>query len=938
MKNITKHTFIKNILSAVIISVFTISISAQDFSVTLINPYQDVSCGNANDSVYINIQNTSGGTLDSIPYGVIINGTPEPVDTLFQSLDNNVSADTLGAYLDMSSAGEYTIEVFTAFDGLVNDTIYDTLYVQQIALTVPYLETFEDRDMVQFFYFGDSTLFTFDTGNEWLRYDGTAEDSLTSPKIAVSGNNYHLGYSYATSGPAMGAGDTVLIQISGDCENYVTIDSIYDGRPAEFINGEYYSLSAYNGSSVTVRFVFINAGGYIFDLTELEIRHGYDVGVDSVYTKYTCKGDPADDLTVRIENYGISTINNIDVEVQIYDPITDITSVYSGTYTQTLNPPTAVGAGDGERGVLIVGTHNTYPLTNDDYIITGYTLVPNDADTSNDEIATPLTTNFVGPNSVDSLPYIYTFAADQEGWDISDNSNYAAANNGTINSNQLNNGASASMVSPLLDNITSNTRMIFYYWLESSGASDVLGNSDTIRVSVSDDCMENWTDVEVISSTEHVDTNIFMPYEVDLGAYNGKRIYVRISVEKDAAVPNDITLHVGTIKLLDIADYDLAVIAVDNSETLCGVEDDYVDVDIACYSYESPTTIPVYLTVTDPDANENVLVQNYSGPLSFNDTVTVRFSGINTLTSGAYIYSASTEVTLDNIQSNDTLAGGKTYYDPETTLNEDFNSALSAAWELDGMARIGNNLRNTGAITAGDTVSAISPENGPVGENDYLTYRYALQTNNGSDTLGAGDEVLIQISLDCGLSYTTLAEIDTNTHDPVGALVYTIDTIDLAPYIGEYVYFRIIAGKDTISSSTANYNVRIDDLIIKEIWDVEVTDVILETGLCWQTDELIQVEVTNNTPRTITDIPLNLEIGLTSSMFYDDDTTEIDTIIPSIAYGDTVTIDFMINSRPDGNYLFTATTELEDDSNTGNDSDNAGKSIDPVYPVPYSKS
>ncbi|MFC2137045.1 T9SS type A sorting domain-containing protein [Bacteroidota bacterium] len=942
MKNSAKYTFIKNILSAVIISVFTLSLSAQvDFQITLLNPYQDVSCGNASDSVYINIQNTSGGPLDSIPFGAIINGSPQPVDTLFQSLINNASDDTLAAYLNMSAGGQYNIQVFTAYDGLVNDTIYDTLYVQQTALTVPYLETFEDRDNVQFFYFGDSTLYSFDTGNEWLRFNNgsvVVNDSLTSPKIDIDGNNYHLGYSYTPL--ALGAGDTILIQLSSDCDNYNTIDSIFNGRAAEFILGEYYSLSAYDGSDLTVRFVFINAGGYTFDLTELEIRHGVDVGVDSVYTKYTCKGDPSDEITVRIENYGISAVSGFEVEVQVYDPITDLTSVYQNTYTATLNPPSAVGAGDGQQGVLIVGTHNTFALTNDNYEITGYTLAANDADTSNDEIATPLTTNFVGPNSVDSLPLIYIFAADAEGWDVSDNANYSAANNGTINSNLINIiGESATMVSPLLDNITSNTRMIFYYWLESSGTSDILGLQDTIRVQVSDDCMETWTDVEVISSTEHVDTSIFMPYEVDLGTYSGERIYVRISVEKDAGVPANITLHIDKIKLIDVADYDLATIAVDNSETLCGVADDYVDVDIACYSLESPTTIPVYLTVTDPDANENVLVQNVTGPLGFNDTVTVRFSGINTLTSGAYTYSASTEVALDNIQDNDTLGGGKTYYDPETTLNEDFNAALSAAWELDGMDRIPSYLRNPFAIAAGDTVSAITPEIGPIGVNDYLTYDYSLETNGGSDTLGDGDEVLIQISLDCGLNYTTLAAIDTNTHEPVGGFVYTTDTIDLAPYVGELVYFRIIAGKDTISSSTANFDVRIDNLVIKEIWDVEVTEVdILETGTCWQADDTIQVKVTNNTPRTISDIPLNFEIELLNSVYYEDDTVEIDTIIPSIVYRDTVTINFVINSRPDGDYTFTATTELDDDSNTGNDSDNASKSIDPVIPIPYSKS
>ncbi len=916
----------------------TLKVTPDSVRITEILTPVSSSCGNSSDSITISVENISGVTLDTIPLLVSVefpnSSTQDIIDTLFGPI-NNGEIDTITvSAVNTTATGDYYIVASSNYPGAINDNLVKVITIQDEGFPIPYTEDFDD-DNIPFFTFGDKDNYIISGGELQSTLPADTVDSIITPKIYISESNYFFNYVYADFG-SIDNNDTIFVQIATSCGFFNTIDTIYSSHPGIYGSGEYFDLSLYINNPIIFKFLIKSDDGLQFDLNTLTIRNGLDCGATDVLTTLSCVGDENDLISVEIENFGLVSANNIPVELQITNPNTGLMETFNATYSSTsLSPPSTLGAGDGGVGTVLVTSYNTSVPNTNPYQFIAFTDINNDADNSNDLIG-PINKTV---SEADSMPQVFTFNDNQmpTGWTPDD---FGVAGGELSSTANITTGNDASILTYRFANITSNTNLFFKY-LVTTNVGNALGNGDTIFVEVSDDCNDSYDQIYTIhpGNDSELDELVNVT-DISLATYAGKDIYIRFLATKSAVITtNYYNVSLDDIKVIVPPDYDFGVIDIITSDPLCGLEDDEVEIAIECFGANSPASVPVRLIVTDPDDNE--IVYNYTINKSFSpgerDTITV--SGINTLAVGTYTFDALTDVVGDNVTSNDTLLGiGKEIYEIQTSLDEKFDgtSDFPTAWDYDNQTST-NPSFVTNYLNEDDTAYLRLPEIGPIEEDFYLLFNYLVDTDNGDDVLGAGDKIFVQVSEDCGLTYTTISTIDTTTHNPTG--VAQSDTVDLSDYIDQNIFIRILATKQTVSSSsTVNFNLELDDLLLKEILDVGVSELNLEGNTCWKTDEEVAVAIENFTPKSISDIPVSLEVKLENSQFYADTTYTIDTIITNlIGYTDTETIIFIVNTRMDGKYTFKAYTGLDGDTENANDTLTDTKSIEPVYLLPYSK-
>ncbi len=133
-------------------------------------------------------------------------------------------------------------------------------------------------------------------------------------------------------------------------------------------------------------------------------------------------------------------------------------------------------------------------------------------------------------------------------------------------------------------------------------------------------------------------------------------------------------------------------------------------------------------------------------------------------------------------------------------FGEDFESGrLPDGWSVDSQTSVGQGRGNRSYVVSDNLntndrlMEVITPSLGLVQRGDTLTFEYRI-TNAGTNAatqLSAGDSILVQISLDCGATYTTIFRINRNNHRP-DTLLQRI-AIPLDNYVGRVVKFRIRA-------------------------------------------------------------------------------------------------------------------------------------------------
>lgn len=261
---------------------------------------------------------------------------------------------------------------------------------------------------------------------------------------------------------------------------------------------------------------------------------------------------------------------------------------------------------------------------------------------------------------------------------------------------------------------------------------------------------------------------------------------------------------------------DLAPTAIGHTSILeCGDTEDQLTVTITNFGAQTQSAFDISYSVDGgPAVTENtgnfVLLPNQTGTYTF-------ITPYNS-TGGVHNITVWTNLGNDLLMFNDTLQGSTTTAIPEPlSLQEDFESTVFPAdWTTVSFIQVTNQHNNTSYVMAQNLYSGNPSMDittnliGPLNSGDSLTfdYRYVNWFDGTVATvLGASDELEIQISGDCGLSYETVYTINSSNH--ITATTMANIAIDLSAYAGQAIKIKF---KGTWSSG--DYWLDIDNVNI----------------------------------------------------------------------------------------------------------------------------
>jgi hypothetical protein len=211
----------------------------------------------------------------------------------------------------------------------------------------------------------------------------------------------------------------------------------------------------------------------------------------------------------------------------------------------------------------------------------------------------------------------------------------------------------------------------------------------------------------------------------------------------------------------------------------------------------------------------------WTGSLASGATTTVALPTITGYVLGAHTFTAKTGLVngnADDLPANNSLTANFTYSLPAACVNavvspysQNFNASttIPTGWTNTTSWSIAANHGNTGngiykniwssTTTAQFTMIAV----GPIGANDQLSFDYRIldyattanyPTNTIATPAGWGN-IQVQISTDCGLTYSTFYVVNDVNH--VVTKNWATKSISLSAYAGQTAIFRIIANRTT---------------------------------------------------------------------------------------------------------------------------------------------
>ena len=255
-----------------------------------------------------------------------------------------------------------------------------------------------------------------------------------------------------------------------------------------------------------------------------------------------------------------------------------------------------------------------------------------------------------------------------------------------------------------------------------------------------------------------------------------------------------------------------------------------VTIDIRNNGTNTQTSIPVSYSVNGGTA----VNETWTGSLATGATTQYTFTAtFDASMPGTYMIDASTALMGDQNTANDmttTVVTTAPVY--ATALFEDFEAAaaLPTDWSTTGGSvanahNSGSNVIFRNMFNANTDVFVTTlPKVGPIAAGDSLMfdYRYvdwASGPTNGTvgTTLGTGDTLNVQISTDCGQTFTTIHQIHAGNH--VVAATYARSKHDISMYAGQTVVARIDAVR-----ATGDYYLDLDNFFVGARLGVTATE------------------------------------------------------------------------------------------------------------------
>jgi len=259
---------------------------------------------------------------------------------------------------------------------------------------------------------------------------------------------------------------------------------------------------------------------------------------------------------------------------------------------------------------------------------------------------------------------------------------------------------------------------------------------------------------------------------------------------------------VDNISLFQQIDRDAVAVTIKNQNTSeCGTVKDKLQlslVNLGSKSIVGPNQITAYYQVNNGPVVQQVVPATTIAP---NGSYTLTFAqDFNSSNAGTYIIKSWVSLLNDTNNFNDTITTTIVIPEPDfLPIVQDFETAIAPAkWQLQGFF-ISNSHNNT-SFVAGAYISQFSaPQStittsniGPLDGGNILSfdYRFVDYFAGTVATKAQAVSLAVQVSEDCGKTYTTVFKVDSTNHIPSVSLKNI--KVPLDAFTGKAVKFRIL--------------------------------------------------------------------------------------------------------------------------------------------------
>ena len=655
--------------------------------------------------------------------------------------------------------------------------------------------------------------------------------------------------------------------------NFLGRDDIFNVYIAEDINGAYTKVafmdsSMYTSSNSLQAFPEIDLSAYIGKdiVVKFEMKNGaemdstYTVGlsIDNLYigipevdvfiTNITSAldiwcGDDSSYFQVNVSNN--SRFDSYDVPLYFeYTPETGSESIYMMIIDTLIA---------GANKVIELDT--VYNMTVEgNYSVTAYTEAQFENNVGNDSYNAVFTVN-----GKLTLPYLEDFSNISSGWTGSELGLIGNA----IVTNSIHYNNVARLISPKFGEITAGTYLTFKYKVDAEAAGGYLREGDTIKVYLSSDCGESWNEVYNINNNSAPNSNDWQHIDnIDLTAYQGQDLRAKIEFEKKNVAGSNI-ISIDNFEVISSGDAGIQSVSFPQHQSnvaTCGTTNENAMVVVRNFGTGNLSSIPVQLSVVF--GLDTTFINAQTGPISAGSVDTIYMSGFNTEQSGTYTIIAQTLLADDlyngNNSSSSTLITQALHTMPYTHLGNNTPSdwqyfvseANSGIWSSDG------NYIYSPILEEDDTAYLATQKVGLIQANDELSITFRVQSyvqsnNYYNNLLRDNDELLVQISNDCGSTYSTVATFNSTNYSPSQngdtLFVFPLDT-----YIGSEVSVRLWTEK---KSAIGMFRVFFDKISFapKATTDIAISNIYVEDEICGKVNENVFAVVYNNSTIDIAD-------------------------------------------------------------------------------------
>ena len=522
---------------------------------------------------------------------------------------------------------------------------------------------------------------------------------------------------------------------------------------------------------------------------EFQTLWANDVGVSEVLTPQTGCGLGIETIELFISNYGGLPQSLIPFDYSVNGNPSSVGMPQDGFFTGV------VGTDSMELTEFDAVYDFSVPGA---YEIQVWTALEADSVITNDTF----TLNIVNIPEIVEFPYFDNFEPWSGGWTVESvgfglpSWEYGTPEGAIINaaasgenawvtnlSGPYNNSEISYLISPCLDfsSLTSDPRLAFNMNFDSESCCD------EGWVDISFDNGETWVKVnEVMGSSINWYNDTGFNWWDGTGGFDGwsyvqtllegsageSEVRIRFVFSTDGSVTRE-GMALDNIFIGEVADIDFASTGLSNTSfEPCGSEEDGVSLTITNVGTTPQAGYEISYSVNGGPIVTEVGPQGVLPGTSF---TYIFDQGFDSSEPGVYVIQAWTDLPGDVLQLNDTITF--TYRTAiEAPFREDFEGGgIPQGWVTDFSVGVSNGHNNSSQVIHANIYEFIpstffaSPVVGPIGSGDTLTfdYRYVdFFEGTVATNIIEGDSLVIEISTDCGLTYTPVFAITQENHIP----------------------------------------------------------------------------------------------------------------------------------------------------------------------------